>query len=93
MLGKTMSLLKTATNAESAITLVKEARPHLFLVDLQTPGLEIAALGDAVRGLPDAVCPIDKLVMLNMSIWSRWTRLGERGFDQVLTRGQIQSAG
>lgn len=80
--------LKTATNAESAITLVKEIRPHLFLVDLQTPGLEIAALGDAVRGLPDAVCPMTIGYAQHVNLESL-DEARRAGFDQVLTRGQF----
>lgn len=80
--------LRTATSADSAITLVKEARPHLFLVDLQTPGVEIAALGDAVRGLPDAVSPMTIAYAQHVNLESL-DEARRAGFDQVLTRGQF----
>ncbi len=80
--------LQAATNAEAAITLVQEVRPHLLIVDLQAPGLEITALGDAVRGLPDAVCPMTIGYAQHVNLESL-DEARRAGFDQVLTRGQF----
>ena len=81
-------VLQTVTDAESAITLIKEARPHLFLVDLQTPGLGIADLGDAVGGLPDAVCPMTIGYAQHVNLESL-DEARQAGFDQVLSRSQF----
>ncbi|MGB1929364.1 MAG: hypothetical protein ACPIA2_15470 [Mariniblastus sp.] len=80
--------LQTATSAEAAMALVKEARPHLFLVDLQVPGLGITELGDAVRGLPDALCPMTIAYAQHVNLESL-DEARRAGFDQVLTRGQF----
>ena len=70
------------------MALVKETRPHLFLVDLQLPGLEITELGDAVRGLPDALCPMTIGYAQHVNLESL-DEARRAGFDQVLTRGQF----
>ena len=50
--------LSTTGSVKSAITFIEEKKPHLLIIDLQTPGLDVELLGEEVKCLADAVCPL-----------------------------------
>lgn len=81
---------KAIDAADSAIQLIEEDRPHLFIVDLQTPGLDVAYLGELVRELPDSVCPLTIAYAQHVNV-DLLQQAKTAGFDQVLTRGQFNS--
>ena len=82
--------LSTAPSTEKAIELIQELRPHLLIVDLQTPGLNVELLGDEIKGLPDAVCPLTIAYAQHVNV-ELLEQAKKAGFDQVLTRGQMNS--
>jgi CheY-like chemotaxis protein len=82
--------LKTVDSTIAAIGLIELQRPHLFLIDLQTPGLEVEALGESVRELADSVCPLTIAYAQHVNV-DLIQRAKTAGFDQVLTRGQFNS--
>lgn len=82
--------LKTVVSAQAAITMIEEQRPHLVLIDLQTPGLEVEALGESIRELPDSVSPLTIAYAQHVNI-ELLQQAKASGFDQVLTRGQFNS--
>ncbi len=83
--------LKTIDNAEGAIKFIEDERPLLFLIDLQTPKLDVEALGQSVRGLPDSVCPITIAYAQHVNV-DLLNIAKAAGFDQVMTRGQFNSS-
>jgi len=82
--------LKTAPSAEKAFEIIQKTRPHLLLIDLQTPGLNVETLGDEIRGLADAVCPLTIAYAQHVNV-ELLDQAKAAGFDQVLTRGQVNS--
>ena len=82
--------LKTVDSAEAAIKLIEDQRPYLFLIDLQTPGLEVAALGESVRELADSVCPLTIAYAQHVNV-DLLRQAQSAGFDQILTRGQFNN--
>lgn len=82
--------VKTADTAKHAIEEIVENRPHLLLVDLQTPGLDIDYLGNEIRDMSDSLTPLTVAYAQHVN-----TELLEKGraagFDQVLTRGQLNN--
>ncbi len=82
--------LKTVSSAKTALKLIEEERPHLLLVDLQTPGLDVADFGKEIRELADSVCPLSIAYAQHVNVELLDTAKSS-GFDQVLTRGQMNS--
>ena len=82
--------LKTIDSADSAINYILENRPHLFLINLQTPGLVVSQLGEQVRELPDSVSPLTVAYAQHVNV-DLLNEAKAAGFDQVLTRGQVNS--
>ncbi len=80
--------IKTVGSTEDAIAVIQEERPHLLLIDLQTPGLDIGKLGEEVRELADSVCPLTIAYAQHVNI-EVLEQGRAAGFDQVLTRGQM----
>ncbi|MFT5300940.1 MAG: CheY-like chemotaxis protein [Mariniblastus sp.] len=81
---------KTSVDADAAIKLIELRRPYLFLVDLQTPGLDIPKLGEMIRDLADSVCPLTVAYAQHVNV--EVLQQGKTaGFDQVMTRGQFNS--
>lgn len=80
--------LKTVETAMAAIDTIEEQRPHVFLVDLQTPGLDVDALGESVRELADSVCPLTIAYAPHVYV-DLLKQAKSAGFDQVLTRGEF----
>ncbi|MDG1875578.1 MAG: hypothetical protein P8J27_16830 [Mariniblastus sp.] len=81
---------KTATSAEKAIEIIEADRPHLLLIDLQTPGLNVEAFGTEIKGLADAVCPLTIAYAQHVHV-ELLEQAKTAGFDQVMTRGQVNS--
>ena len=82
--------IKTTTSAELAVEIIQENRPHVFLIDLQTPGLVIDQLGEMIKELADSVCPLTIAYAQHVNV--ELLDAGKTaGFDQVLTRGQLNS--
>ncbi|MFK7768819.1 MAG: hypothetical protein AB8B55_16485 [Mariniblastus sp.] len=82
--------LKTVGSVASALKVIQEKRPHLLLVDLQTPGLSVEELGNEIRELPDSVCPLSIAYAQHVHV-ELLEQAKAGGFDQVLTRGQMNS--
>ncbi len=82
--------LKTVDSIQAAILLIEEHRPHLLLIDLQTPGLDVESLGRSVRELADSVCPLTIAYAQHVNL-DLLQQAKTAGFDQVLTRGQFNS--
>ena len=82
--------LKTTDTAEGAIKLIEEHRPHVLLIDLQAPGLVVEHLSELVRDLSDSVCPLTIAYAQHVNV-DLLERAKAAGFDQVLTRGQVNS--
>ncbi len=82
--------LKTVFSSKDAIQMIEEKRPYLFLIDLQTPGLDVEALGESVRELADSVCPLTIAYAQHVNV-DLIQQAKTAGFDQVLTRGQFNS--
>lgn len=82
--------LKTVDSASEAITLIEDQRPYLFLIDLQTPGLEVDTLGQSLRELADSICPLTIAYAQHVNV-DLLQQAKSAGFDQVLTRGQFNS--
>ena len=78
------------SSAARGLEVVKENRPQLLLVDLQCPGLDIASLGTALSQLADSVSPLT--IGFAQHVETGKLQAGrDAGFDQVLTRGQMNS--
>ena len=82
--------LKTVATTKAAIDIIQEDRPHLLLVDLQTPGLDVGNLGEEIRELADSVCPLTIAYAQHVNV-DLLTLARESGFDQILTRGQFNN--
>jgi len=78
------------SSAERGMEVVKENRPHLLLVDLQCPGLDIEAVGASLAKLADSISPLT--IGFAQHVETEKLSAGRNaGFDQVLTRGQMNS--
>ena len=78
------------SSAERGLEIVKESRPHLLLVDLQCPGLDIVGLGSSLSKLADSISPLT--IGFAQHVETDKLQAGrDAGFDQVLTRGQMNS--
>lgn len=84
-----IKITQTTTIAKAKEAIL-EFRPHVFLVDLQTPNLDILELGKAISDLPDAVAPLTIAYAQHVEV-DRLESANQVGFDQVLTRGQLNS--
>ena len=82
--------LQTVGTVEDAIAVIQAERPHLLLVDLQTPGIDVGKLGEEIRGLADSVCPLTIAYAQHVNV-ELLEQARSTGFDQVLTRGQMNS--
>lgn len=82
--------LTTVFSSNDAIQMIEEKRPYLFLIDLQTPGLDVEALGESVRELADSVCPLTIAYAQHVNV-DLLQQAKTAGFDQVLTRGQFNN--
>jgi CheY-like chemotaxis protein len=82
--------IKTVATSAEAIAMIHEDRPHLLLVDLQTPGIDVKQLGEEIRGLADSVCPLTIAYAQHVNV-ELLQEARAAGFDQVLTRGQFNS--
>lgn len=78
------------TTMEKAVQIIEENRPHVLLIDLQTPKLDIAAVGKKLGTLADAVCPLTIGYAQHVEV-ELLESARKAGFDQVLTRGQLNS--
>ena len=81
---------KSVDTAKAAIDMIVENRPHLFLIDLQTPGLDVEELGEMVRELSDSLCPLTIAYAQHVNV-ELLKQAKAAGFDQVMTRGQFNS--
>ncbi|MEL7496036.1 MAG: response regulator [Planctomycetota bacterium] len=77
-------------SVEKALKVIKENRPHVFLVDLQVPKLNVAELGEQIAALADAVAPLTIAYAQHVEV-ELLESAKQAGFDQVLTRGQLNS--
>lgn len=82
--------LKTVGTIDEAIKCIQADRPHLLIIDLQTPGLDVDALGVEIRDLADSVCPLTIAYAQHVNV-ELIQQARSAGFDQVLTRGQFNS--
>lgn len=82
--------ISQVSTAERGLEMVKEHRPQLLLVDLQCPGLDIPALGTSLGALADAISPLTIGFAQHVEVEKLQTAK-DVGFDQVLTRGQMNS--
>ncbi len=82
--------LQQTNSLEQALEIISEHRPQLLMVDLQTPGLDIAELGRRVGELSDSVAPLTLAYAQHVNV-DKLEAGKQAGFDQVLTRGQINS--
>lgn len=82
--------ISQAASAKSALEFIDKNRPHLLLIDLQCPGLDIAALGESLSDLSDSMCPLTIAYAQHVET-DKLDAARSAGFDQVLTRGQINS--
>ncbi len=82
--------LSTAGSIKSAISFIEENKPHMLIVDLQTPGLDVELLGEEIKGLPDAVCPLTIAYAQHVNV-ELLEQAKSAGLDQVLTRGQFNA--
>jgi len=76
--------------AERGLEILRESRPHLLLVDLQCPGLDIKSLGASLGNLADAISPLTIGFAQHVEV-EKLHAARDAGFDQVLTRGQMNS--
>ena len=82
--------LSMTASIKSAIETIQESKPHLLIVDLQTPGLDVELLGEEIKGLADAVCPLTIAYAQHVNV-ELLEQAKSAGFDQVLTRGQFNA--
>lgn len=82
--------LSTTPTIKSAIAMIQESKPHLLIVDLQTPGLDVELLGEEIKGLADAVCPLTIAYAQHVNV-ELLEQAKTAGFDEVLTRGQFNA--
>ena len=79
-----------ATTVDKAFQIIEENRPHLLLVDLQTPKLALDQIAEKLGSLPDSVCPVSIGYAQHVEV-ELLESARASGFDQVLTRGQLNS--
>jgi two-component system cell cycle response regulator DivK len=74
-----------ATNAEEGITLARERRPHLVLMDIQLPGMDgVSALRELRTDPTTAAIPV---VALTASVMKEdRERFDKAGFDGFITK-------
>ena len=82
--------LSTAGSVKSALTFIEEKKPRLLIIDLQTPGLDVAMLGEEIKGLADAVCPLTIAYAQHVNV-ELLEQAKSAGFDEILTRGQFNA--
>ena len=82
--------ISQVSTAERGLEMVQEHRPQLLLVDLQCPGLEIIALGTSLGSLADSIAPLTIGFAQHVET-EKLQAARDAGFDQVLTRGQMNS--
>lgn len=82
--------MKTAGDLQKAITTIQEDRPHLLLIDLQTPNLDIDLLGQEIKDMSDSLTPLTVAYAQHVQV-ELLEKAKSAGFDQVLTRGQMNS--
>ena len=75
-------------NQTAALEAIDQERPHLFLIDLQTPGLDIPDLSKRLKKLADSIQPLIVSYAQHVQV-DQLQQAREAGFDQVLTRGQM----
>ena len=78
------------SSAAKAIEIIKANRPHLLLIDLQCPGLDIATLGDQLKKLSDSMAPLSIGYAQHVEV-VKLQQARSAGINQVLTRGQVNS--
>lgn len=81
---------ETVGSADKAIETIQEKKPHMLIVDLQTPGLDVDDLGEKIKGLADAVCPLTIAYCQHVEV-QLIEKAKSAGFDQVFTRGQMNA--
>ena len=82
--------ISQVSTAQRGLEMVKEHRPQLLLVDLQCPDLDIPALGASLGVLADAIAPLTIGFAQHVEV-DKLQTAKDAGFDQVLTRGQMNS--
>lgn len=78
------------SKAEKALEIIDESRPHVLLVDLQTSNLDVGQLGEKISALPDSIAPLTIAYAQHVHV-ELLSQAKAAGFDQVLTRGQLNS--
>lgn len=78
------------SKAEKALEIIDESRPHVLLVDLQTSNLDVGQLGEKISSLADSVAPLTIAYAQHVYV-DLLEEAKSAGFDQVLTRGQLNS--
>lgn len=82
--------IKTVATGDDALSVIRRDRPHMLLVDLQTPGIDVGQLGEEIRELADSLCPLTIAYAQHVNV-ELLEQAKQAGFDQVLTRGQFNS--
>ncbi|MEM7782999.1 MAG: hypothetical protein AAF939_12515 [Planctomycetota bacterium] len=82
--------VKTAESESNTVEVIQADRPHLLLVDLQTPGLNIESLGEQIRKMSDSMTPLTVAFAQHVNV-DLLEKAKTAGFDQVLTRGQFNN--
>jgi len=82
--------ISQVSTAERGLEMVQEHRPQMLLVDLQCPGLDIMSLGASLGSLADSIAPLTIGFAQHVEI-EKLQAAKDAGFDQVLTRGQMNS--
>ena len=82
--------ISQVSTAQRGLEMVQEHRPQLLLVDLQCPGLDIPALGNSLGSLADSISPLTIAFAQHVET-DKLQAAKDAGFDQVLTRGQMNS--
>ena len=82
--------ISQVSTAERGLEMVREHRPQMLLVDLQCPGLDITALGNSLSSLADSIVPLTIGFAQHVEV-EKLQAAKDSGFDQVLTRGQMNS--
>ncbi len=83
-------MVKTSGSAANALKTIQDERPHLLLIDLQMPGLDIDSLGSEIKELSDSVSPLTVAYAQHVQV-DLLARARSAGFDQVITRGQFNN--
>lgn len=77
-------------SVDKAFEIINEFRPHVLIVDLQTPKLDVIDLGQRIKSLADSIAPLAIGYAQHVEVALIETAK-QAGFDQVLTRGQLNS--